>query len=69
VKWVDPESTGKINKAQMKTALTFVFSQLDDVTLPTDNWFDRAFTNFDTDGDGMLNYDEIVRNNIIFMNY
>lgn len=59
-RWVDPENTGRVNRTQMKTASTFVFNQLQDVTLPTDNWFERAFTNFDTDADGFLTYDEVV---------
>lgn len=58
--FVDNESTGKINRSQMKTAMTMVFDQLLNVTMPTDQWFSDAFTNFDIDKDGFLNFDELV---------
>ena len=48
----------------MRMACTIVFKYLHDkheeVTPPTNEWFVKAFNNFDTDGDGFLSYEEII---------
>lgn len=62
--FVDPAGTGVIDRQKMRMACTIVFKFLhdkhDEVTPPTPEWFGKAFNNFDTDGDGLLNYEEII---------
>eukprot|EP00397_Hematodinium_sp_SG-2012_P003595 GEMP01003603.1.p1 GENE.GEMP01003603.1~~GEMP01003603.1.p1 ORF type:complete len:1116 (+),score=291.65 GEMP01003603.1:287-3634(+) len=60
-RWVDPNKSGNITMTQNKTALTLVFQQLDiDAYLPTDEWYEFAFRNFDMHNEGYITYHDMV---------
>lgn len=54
--FVDALKIGKVNMSQNKTGLTLVFEQLGDVKMPNDEWYVKVFRNFDSDDDGLIDF-------------
>lgn len=58
IQFVDPEKKGCLNPSQAKTALSLVFLRMD-APNPSDDWHEKAFQNFDEDGDGFIDLEDL----------